>query len=158
MKVVRIHEDGGPEVLRYEDVDEPVAGEGEVLVRLKAASLNHLDIWTRQGMPSVPKPRILGADGAGVVEAVGEHTDGFAVGDEVVLNPGLEDGAHILGEHQDAVVAGDWLRDHASGRAAFVAGELVATERAAARSARDEWPSVWAKARRKRLRRFMQPA
>jgi CHAD domain-containing protein len=63
----------------------------------------------------------------------------------------------VLGEHQDAVVAGEWLRDHASGRAAFVAGELVATERAAARSARDEWPHVWARARRKRLRRWMRP-
>jgi zinc-binding alcohol dehydrogenase/oxidoreductase len=105
VKAIRIHEDGGPEVLRYEDVEDPVVGQGEVLIRLKAASLNHLDIWTRQGMPSVPKPRILGADGAGVIEAVGEDTDGFAVGDQVVLNPGLEDGAHILGEHQDGTHA-----------------------------------------------------
>jgi zinc-binding alcohol dehydrogenase/oxidoreductase len=105
VKAVRIHEDGGPEVLRYEEVEDPVAGAGEVLVRLKAASLNHLDIWTRQGMPSVPKPRILGADGSGVVESVGEGTTGFAEGDAVVLNPGLEEGAHILGEHQDGTHA-----------------------------------------------------
>lgn len=105
MKAVRIHEDGGPEVLRYEDADDPVAGAGEVLIRLRAASLNHLDIWTRQGLPSAPKPRILGADGAGVVEAIGEGTEGFAVGDEVVINPGLEDGAHIIGEHTDGTHA-----------------------------------------------------
>src|SRR3954447_25624611 len=105
MKAVRIHEDGGPEVLRYEDADDPVAGAGEVLIRLRAASLNHLDIWTRQGLPSAPKPRILGADGAGVIEALGEGTDGFAAGDEVVINPGLEDGAHIIGEHTDGTHA-----------------------------------------------------
>jgi NADPH:quinone reductase-like Zn-dependent oxidoreductase len=105
VKAVRIHEDGGPEVLRYEDADDPVAGPGEVLIRLRAASLNHLDIWTRQGLPSAPKPRILGADGAGVVEAIGEDTNGFATGDAVVINPGLEDGAHIIGEHTDGTHA-----------------------------------------------------
>ena len=105
MKAVRIHEDGGPEVLRYEDAEDPVAGPGEVLIRLRAASLNHLDIWTRQGLPSAPKPRILGADGAGVVEALGEDTEGFATGDAVLINPGLEDGAHIIGEHTDGTHA-----------------------------------------------------
>jgi zinc-binding alcohol dehydrogenase/oxidoreductase len=105
VKAVRIHEDGGPEVLRYEDADDPVAGEGEVLIRLRAASLNHLDVWTRRGMPSAPKPRILGADGAGVIEEVGSGTEGFAADDAVVINPGLEDGAHILGEHSDGTHA-----------------------------------------------------
>ena len=92
MKAVRIHEDGGPEVLRYEDVPDPEPAPGEVLIRLRAASLNHLDVWVRRGLPSVPKPRILGADGAGVVEALGEGVDGFAPGDRVVINPGLEHG------------------------------------------------------------------
>ena len=103
MKAVRIHEDGGPEVLRYEDIDDPKPGPGEVLVELRAASLNHLDIWVRRGMPSVPKPRILGADGAGVVAALGEGVDGFAPGDRVVLNPGIPHGDRItvVGEHTD---------------------------------------------------------
>jgi len=103
VKAVRIHEEGGPEVLRYEDVPDPAPGEGEVLVRLAAASLNHLDVWVRMGLPSVPKPRILGADGAGVVEALGTGVDGFAPGDRIVLNPGLEHGATIgvIGEHRD---------------------------------------------------------
>src|SRR5262245_56134752 len=105
MLAARIHEDGGPEVLRVEEVADPVAGPGQVLVRLRAASLNHLDIWVRKGLPSVPKPRILGADGAGVVEALGEGVDGPAVGQEVVLNPGLDDGAHIIGEHCDGTHA-----------------------------------------------------
>src|SRR5512132_587213 len=103
MKAVRIHEDGGPEVLRYEEVPDATAGPGEVLIRLQAASLNHLDIWVRKGLPSVPKPHVLGADGAGSVEAVGEGVGGFAPGDRVVINPGLEHGSMIkvLGEHTD---------------------------------------------------------
>jgi zinc-binding alcohol dehydrogenase/oxidoreductase len=107
MKAVRIHQDGGPEVLRYEDVPDPVAGAGEVLIRLRAASLNHLDLWVRQGRPSVPKPRILGADGAGVVEALAEGVDRFEVGDRVVINPGLAHDSHItvLGEHTDGTHA-----------------------------------------------------
>src|SRR5207248_5231973 len=87
VKAIRIHEDGGPEVLRYEDAPDPRPGPGEVLVRLRAASMNHLDVWVRKGLPSVPKPRILGADGAGVVEEVGEGVTGFSPGDRVVINP-----------------------------------------------------------------------
>jgi NADPH:quinone reductase-like Zn-dependent oxidoreductase len=105
VKAVRIHEDGGPEVLRYEDAPDPEAGPGEVLVRLRAASLNHLDVWLRKGLPSVPKPRILGADGAGVVEALGPGADDVREGERVVLNPGLDDGARIVGEHMDGTHA-----------------------------------------------------
>jgi NADPH:quinone reductase-like Zn-dependent oxidoreductase len=105
MKAVRIHEDGGPEVLRYEEVGDPEPGPGEVLVRLRAASLNRLDVWLRKGLPSVPKPRILGADGAGVVEALGPRADGLEPGQRVVLNPGLDDGARIVGEHMDGTHA-----------------------------------------------------
>jgi zinc-binding alcohol dehydrogenase/oxidoreductase len=95
---VRIHEDGGPEVLRYEEVADPVAAPGEVLVELRAASLNHLDLWVRKGLPSVPKPRILGADGAGIRVDTGER---------VVINPGLEHGnvITVIGEHTDGTHA-----------------------------------------------------
>jgi NADPH:quinone reductase-like Zn-dependent oxidoreductase len=95
MKAVRIHEEGGPEVLRYEDAPDPEPGPGEVLIRLRAASLNHLDIWIRRGLPSVPKPRILGADGAGLLED----------GSRVLINPGLGDGSRIVGEHTDGTHA-----------------------------------------------------
>lgn len=103
MKAVRIHEDGGPEVLRYEDVEDPEPGPGEVLVSLRAAGLNHLDVWVRKGLPSAPKPRILGADGAGVVAALGDEVDGFEIGDRVVVNPGIvHDGRiTVIGEHTD---------------------------------------------------------
>ena len=103
MKAIRIHEDGGPEVLRYEDVPDPEPGVGEILVSLRAAGLNHLDIWIRKGLPSVPKPRILGADGAGIVAALGEGAQGFALGDRVVINPGIPHNGRItvIGEHTD---------------------------------------------------------
>jgi len=98
VKAIRIHEDGGPEVLRYEEAPDPVAGDGEVLVELRAASLNHLDVWIRKGLPSVPKPRILGADGAGVIAGTDER---------VVINPGImTDGKmHIVGETMDGTHA-----------------------------------------------------
>jgi NADPH:quinone reductase-like Zn-dependent oxidoreductase len=107
VKAVLIREDGGPEVLRYEDVPDPEAGAGEVLIRMRAASLNHLDVWTRKGLPSVPKPRVLGADGAGVVEALGAGVDGLEPGQPVVINPGLEhgDAIHVVGEHTQGVHA-----------------------------------------------------
>jgi NADPH:quinone reductase-like Zn-dependent oxidoreductase len=103
VRAVRIHEDGGPEVLRYEEIPDPEPGPGEVLVALRAAGLNHLDVWVRKGLPSVPKPRILGADGAGVVTGLGENVEGFSVGDRVVLNPGIvHDGRiTVVGEHMD---------------------------------------------------------
>jgi NADPH:quinone reductase-like Zn-dependent oxidoreductase len=103
VKAVRIHEDGGPEVLRYEDVDDPTPGPGDVLVSLRAAGLNHLDVWVRKGLPSVPKPRILGADGAGVVAALGDGVEGFEIGERVVVNPGIPHDGRItvIGEHTD---------------------------------------------------------
>lgn len=96
MKAIRIHEDGGPEVLRYEDAPDPEPGPGEVLVELRAASLNRLDVWIRKGLPSVPKPRILGADGAGLVD-----------GRRMLINPGIEQGERItvVGEHMDGTHA-----------------------------------------------------
>lgn len=108
MRAVRIHEDGGPEVLVLEEVPDPAPAAGEVLVRLKASALNHLDVWIRKGMPSVPKPRILGADGAGVVEALGDGVSGFEPGERVVLNPGIETpggAVHVIGEHADGTNA-----------------------------------------------------
>ena len=103
LKAIRIHEDGGPEVLRYEDAPDPVAGPDEVLIRLRAASLNHIDVWVRSGQPSAPKPRILGADGAGIVES----GPGFAPGDRVLINPGIDRGDMIavFGEHMDGTHA-----------------------------------------------------
>ena len=94
MKAVRIHAHGGPEVLRYETVPDPAPQADEVLVRVRACALNHLDIWNRKGLPRpmVPLPHILGSDIAGEVAATGELVDDLKPGDPVILNPGVSCG------------------------------------------------------------------
>lgn len=117
MKAVVMEARGGPEVLKVAEVPTPEPGPKEVRIRVKAAALNHLDIWVRKGVasPKLPLPHILGADASGVVDAVGPGVTGFAPGDEVVVNPGLSCGHcerclagednlcpkyEILGEHR----------------------------------------------------------
>ncbi len=91
MKSVTIREHGGPEVVRVEDAPGPEAGAGEVLLDVRAAALNHLDIWVRMGRPGMDLefPHVLGSDAAGVVAAVGEGVGGVEVGDQVVVNAAL---------------------------------------------------------------------
>ncbi len=87
MKAIRIHEFGGPEVLRYEDVPDPQPRKDQVLVRVKACAMNHLDIWVRKGLPGVKLPHILGSDVAGEIAEIGEYVTGFKVGQRVLLAP-----------------------------------------------------------------------
>jgi len=87
MKAVRIHEFGGPEVLRYEDVPDPKPRKDQVLVRVRACALNHLDIWVRKGLPGVSLPHTLGSDIAGEIVEVGEYVSGFKPGQRVLLAP-----------------------------------------------------------------------
>ncbi|HJW90931.1 MAG TPA: zinc-binding dehydrogenase [Anaerolineales bacterium] len=91
MKAVVFHAHGGPEVLAYQDVPTPEPGPGEVLVRLRAAALNGVDLWVREGWPGLKPdyPHIPGADGAGVVAALGAGVDNWSVGDRVVINSNL---------------------------------------------------------------------
>ena len=91
IKAMRIHRHGGPEVLQVDEIDPPHAGAGEVTVEVKACALNHLDIWTRTGMPNVriEMPRILGSDVSGIVVETGEGVTDVPLGEEVVLQPGL---------------------------------------------------------------------
>lgn len=89
MKAVRFHAHGGPDVLRYEDAPDPVAGPGEALVRVRACALNHLDLFQRRGMERVqiPFPHISGADVAG--EVISAPDRAFVPGPRVMLQPGL---------------------------------------------------------------------
>jgi len=122
MRAVVMRARGGPDVLEVADLPVPEPGPKEVRVRLKAAALNHLDVWVRKGVasPKLPLPHVLGADGSGVVDAVGPGVEGFAPGDEVVINPGLSCGRcerclagednlcpryQILGEHRHGTYA-----------------------------------------------------
>jgi NADPH:quinone reductase len=83
MKAVRVHDFGDPSVLRYEDAPTPEPGEGEIQVKVAAAGLNFIDTYHRQGWYPLPRPFILGQDGAGVVEQVGPGVTEFKAGDQV---------------------------------------------------------------------------
>jgi NADPH:quinone reductase-like Zn-dependent oxidoreductase len=90
MQAIVLRDLGGPEQLRPETVPDPQPGPGEVVVRLKAAALNHRDVWIRKGLyAGIKLPVILGSDGAGTVSAVGPSADQKLLGREVVINPGL---------------------------------------------------------------------
>jgi NADPH2:quinone reductase len=83
MKAIRIHQHGGPEVLKYEDVPDPVPGAGQALVKIEAAGLNFIDTYQRSGAYKVPLPATLGQEGAGVVAAVADGVTDIKAGDRV---------------------------------------------------------------------------
>ncbi len=87
MKAVRFHEFGGPEVLKYEDVPDPQVRKDQVLVRVRACAMNHLDLWVRKGLPGVKLPHINGSDVAGEVVEIGEYVSGIQPGQRVLLSP-----------------------------------------------------------------------
>jgi NADPH:quinone reductase-like Zn-dependent oxidoreductase len=94
MKAVVFEKHGGPEVLQYQQVREPEVGIGEVLVKVHACALNHLDLWVRRGIPGVPipMPHIPGSDIAGVVAGIGASVSNVKVGQKVLLAPGVSCG------------------------------------------------------------------
>jgi NADPH:quinone reductase-like Zn-dependent oxidoreductase len=98
MKAVRIHQFGGPEVLTYEDVPDPQPRKNQVLIRIRACSLNHLDIFVRKGLPGVKLPHILGADIAGEILEIGEYVTGFKAGQRVIVAP-----MHFCGQCEKCV-------------------------------------------------------
>ena len=94
MKAVLFHIHGGPEVLEYSEFPTPEPSDGQVLVKLEAAALNRVDIWTRNGWPGInlEYPHIPGADGAGIVAGLGRCVAGWKIGDRVVLNANISCG------------------------------------------------------------------
>lgn len=91
MKVVVLRELGGAEKLLLEDLPDPQPGTGEVVVRVKAAAMNHRDVWIRTGKyAGIALPVVLGSDGAGEVVTVGSGVDSVLVGKQVILNPIFE--------------------------------------------------------------------
>ncbi len=95
MRAVVLHRTGGLKHLKLEEVPVPAPGAGEVLVRLKAAALNHRDVWIVQGRyANIQLPVILGSDGAGIVEQVGPGVDAALVGKAILINPSLNWGSN----------------------------------------------------------------
>ena len=90
MKAVRIHQHGGIDVLTIDDIEKPRITDNEILVQVKAASLNHLDLWVRNGIPGVPLPMIMGSDASGIIAEIGKNANSrydFKIGDEVFIAP-----------------------------------------------------------------------
>ncbi len=116
MKAVRIHHHGDLSAVQIDDILEPALRPGTAKIRMAATALNHMDLWVRKGLPGVPLPIILGCEGVGAVEAVGEGCSHVKPGDRVLVQPGLSCGVcascaaghdhycaayQILGEHTD---------------------------------------------------------
>ncbi|MWR36471.1 alcohol dehydrogenase catalytic domain-containing protein, partial [Helicobacter pylori] len=117
MRAILMESRGGPEVLRYGEIEPPRAGAGQGAVQVRAVALNHLDVWVRKGTasPKLSLPHILGCDIAGVVLEVGPGVEHLQPGEAVVVNPGISCGRcerclsgqdnlcphyQILGEHR----------------------------------------------------------
>ncbi|MDX1448949.1 MAG: alcohol dehydrogenase catalytic domain-containing protein [Acidimicrobiia bacterium] len=121
MRAWQLHDTNGPDSYQLDSIDPPVPGPGEVRVAMRIAALNHLDLWVSKGLPKPHHfPHIAGADGAGVIDAVGDGVTGVAEGDEVTINPSLSCGRcssclageivfcrsfGILGEHHSGTLA-----------------------------------------------------
>lgn len=120
MKAIRIHAHGGLDQLQINELEMPRPGPRQVLVEIKAAALNHLDLWVRKGLPGIHLPIIMGSDGAGVVKEIGKEVTQFAAGDRVLAQPGFGCGVcreclsgkenycakyEIVGEHSNGVQA-----------------------------------------------------
>jgi len=124
MKAVRFHQHGDPGVLRYEEAPEPDLAPGEVLVRVRACALNHLDLWGRRGLPGVtiPMPHICGSDVAG--EVLASAAADVSVGRRVMLQPGISCGrcAECLSGKDNACRRYEVLgyKNHAGGYAELV--------------------------------------
>ena len=119
MRAALFRQHGGPEVMEVGEVPEPTAGPGEVQVHVKAAALNHIDLWMRRGLPSmrIALPHIPGGDVCGVVSALGDGVSGVKEGDRVVLNPGLTCGRcrECLGGRDNLCASFQMLGEHTQG-------------------------------------------
>jgi len=129
MKAVTIHRHGEPEEIRLDEVPKPRSGANEVVIRLMAASLNHLDIWVRKGIPGLKFsfPHIMGSDGAGIVDRTGKGVKWLRKGDRVLIDPGISCGRCEFcerGEQSECVSFG-LLGEHIHGTFAEYVGVPV---------------------------------
>ena len=118
MKAWQLEDTNGIDSYVLNDASEPEPGPGEVRVDIRFSGLNHLDIWTSMGLPA-PKhmPHTTGADGAGIVDAVGDGVAGIEVDDEVIVDPSISCGACDYCRNDDIVYCSEFkiLGEHAPG-------------------------------------------
>ena len=116
MRAVVLRKHGGPETLELADIARPEISGDQVLVRVAACGLNHLDLWTRRGLPGreIAFPHVLGNEPVGTVEELGPEARGVKVGDRVVVAPGYLDRFHANRSGWDASFPDYRVRGHQS--------------------------------------------
>jgi NADPH2:quinone reductase len=118
MKAWHLNDTTGPDALEIVEIDEIQPGQGQIRVKLEMRGLNHLDLWVRRGLPKPHNlPHILGADGAGRVDAIGDGVSGFDIGDEIIIDPTISCGTCTHCGRDDIVYCADYkiLGEHLNG-------------------------------------------
>lgn len=118
MKAWHLNDTTGPEALELVEIDEPEPGPGQIRVKLEMSGLNHLDLWVSRGLPKPHNlPHILGADGAGKVDAIGDGVSGFDIGDEIIIDPTISCGKCEHCGRDDIVYCADYkiMGEHLNG-------------------------------------------
>lgn len=118
MKAWHLNDTTGPEALELVEIDEPEPGPGQIRVKLEMSGLNHLDLWVSRGLPKPHHlPHILGADGAGRVDAIGDGVSGFDMGDEIIIDPTISCGKCEHCGRDDIVFCADYkiMGEHLNG-------------------------------------------
>lgn len=118
MKAWHLNDTTGPEALELVEIDEPKPGSGQIRIKLEMSGLNHLDLWVSRGMPKPHHlPHILGADGAGRVDAIGDGVSGFDIGNEIIIDPTISCGTCSHCGRDDIVYCADYkiLGEHLNG-------------------------------------------
>jgi NADPH:quinone reductase-like Zn-dependent oxidoreductase len=87
VKAIRIHQHGDLDVLSIDEIEKPLLSNNQVLVQIKAAALNQLDLFVRRGIPGISLPIIMGSDGSGIITEIGKKVDNIQIGDEVIIVP-----------------------------------------------------------------------
>lgn len=141
MRAWLLHDITGPEALRLEEVETPQPGPGQVRVAVKVAGLNHLDLWVSRGLPAPHHlPHIPGADGAGIIDKIGNGVSGWQVGDEVIINPSQSCGVCDFCMHDQMVFCRSYaiMGEHESGTLAEQV--LVSARSVVTRPLSMDWP------------------
>jgi NADPH:quinone reductase-like Zn-dependent oxidoreductase len=118
MKAWHLNDTTGPDALKLVEVDDVQPGPGQIRVKLEMSGLNHLDLWVSRGLPKPHTlPHILGADGAGRVDAIGDGVSGFDIGDEIIIDPTISCGTCTHCGRDDIMYCADYkiLGEHLNG-------------------------------------------
>lgn len=116
MRAIRLHSHGGPEALAVDDIHPPQPGPGQVLVSTARTGVNFIEIYQREGIYNVDLPFLLGTEGAGVVEALGDGVEGLSIGQRIMTAQGIGTYAQkFLVKAEHAVVIPDSIDDHTAG-------------------------------------------